>query len=246
MQLHDCRLSSITKKMLIKYFIFCCTFLALIITGTHVNAAGIDPALTTPLEQSRQRQLESQEQLRQQEILKSLRQQQEIKPDVRDGMGALKQSPLKASIEIPDNETPCFTINRIELVGDDAAKFQFALHEVLTQSTSSNNNDEAKPILGRCLGVQGINAVMNRVQNAIIASGYVTTRVLASPQDLKAGLLQLTVIPGHVGAIRFTPDSNKHISIWNVAPISAPAGSTEPDFLTVDESQNTPIEMLAP
>ncbi|MDD2933273.1 MAG: hypothetical protein PHO76_05245 [Methylotenera sp.] len=28
--------------------------------------------------------------------------------------------------------------------------------------------------------------------------------------------------------------------------ISAPAGSTEPDFLTVDESQNTPIEMLAP
>jgi hypothetical protein len=28
--------------------------------------------------------------------------------------------------------------------------------------------------------------------------------------------------------------------------ISASAGSTEPDFLTVDESQNTPIEMLAP
>lgn len=28
--------------------------------------------------------------------------------------------------------------------------------------------------------------------------------------------------------------------------ISIPAGSTEPDFLTVDESQNTPIEMLAP
>jgi hypothetical protein len=28
--------------------------------------------------------------------------------------------------------------------------------------------------------------------------------------------------------------------------ISAPAGSSEPDFLTVDESQNTPIEMLAP
>ncbi|TFW70849.1 hypothetical protein C3Y98_09265 [Methylotenera oryzisoli] len=28
--------------------------------------------------------------------------------------------------------------------------------------------------------------------------------------------------------------------------ISAPAGSTEPDFFTVDESQNTPIEMLVP
>jgi hemolysin activation/secretion protein len=205
--------------MLIKNFIICCTFLALIITETHVNAAGIDPALTTPIEQSRQRQFESQEQQRQQEILKSLRQQQEIKPDVRDEVDALKQTSLKASIEIPDNETPCFTINRIELVGNDAAKFQFALDEVLKQNIASDNNAEAKHILGRCLSVQGINAVMNRVQNAIIASGYVTTRVLASPQDLKAGLLQLTVIAGHVGAISFTPDSSKHISMWNAAPI---------------------------
>jgi hemolysin activation/secretion protein len=69
--------------------------------------------------------------------------------------------------------------------------------------------------------VQGINAVMNRVQNAIIASGYVTTRVLAAPQDLKTGVLQLTIIPGHVGAIRFTPDSSKRISMWNAAPINA-------------------------
>lgn len=150
--------------MLIKNFIIRCTFFALIITVTHVNAAGIDPALTTPIEQSRQRQLESQEQQRQQEILKSLRQQQEIKPDVRDEIDALKQTPLKASIEIPDNEMPCFTINSIELVGDGAAKFQFALDEVLKQNIASDNNAEAKPILGRCLGVQGINAVMNRVQ----------------------------------------------------------------------------------
>ncbi len=62
---------------------------------------------------------------------------------------------------------------------------------------------------------------MNRVQNAIIAKGYVTTRVLAAPQDLKTGVLQLTIIPGHVGAIRFTPDSSKHISMWNAAPINA-------------------------
>jgi hemolysin activation/secretion protein len=69
--------------------------------------------------------------------------------------------------------------------------------------------------------VQGINAVMKRVQNAIIARGYVTTRVLAAPQDLKAGLLQFTIIPGHVSAIRFTPDSIKHISMWNAAPINS-------------------------
>jgi hemolysin activation/secretion protein len=209
------------KKMHIKNSLLCCTFLALIISTTPVNAAGIAPALTTPDEQFRQRQLESQEHQRQQEILKSLRQQQEIKTDVRDEVDALKQIPLKASIDIPDNETPCFAINKIELVGDDVAKFQFALDEVLSKNIPSANETEAKPILGRCLGVQGINAVMNRVQNAIIAKGYVTTRILVAPQDLKAGLLQLTVIPGHVGAIRFTPDSSKRISMWNAAPINA-------------------------
>jgi hemolysin activation/secretion protein len=165
--------------------------------------------------------INTQEQMRQQERQQLLRQQQEIKPDVRDEMDTLKQTPLKASIEIPDNETPCFTINNIKLIGDDAAKFQFALDEVLSQNIASANNVEAKPIFGRCLGVQGINAVINRVQNAIIAKGYVTTRVLAAPQDLKAGLLQLTIIPGHVGAIRFTPDSSKRISMWNASPINS-------------------------
>lgn len=147
--------------MHIKNSLLCCTFLALIISTTPVNAAGIAPALTTPDEQFRQRQLESQEHQRQQEILKSLRQQQEIKTDVRDEVDALKQIPLKASIDIPDNETPCFAINKIELVGDDVAKFQFALDEVLSKNIPSDNETEAKPILGRCLGVQGISLLLN-------------------------------------------------------------------------------------
>jgi hemolysin activation/secretion protein len=221
--------------MYIQNFLSRSTLLALIITETNVNAAGIDPALTTPAEQSRQRQLESQEQLRQQEILKSLRQKQEIKPDVRDDMDALKPTTLKASIEIPDNETPCFTINSIELVGNDATKFQFALDEVLSHNVTSANESAAKPILGRCLGVQGINAVMNRVQNAIIARGYVTTRVLAAPQDLKAGLLQFTVIPGHVGAIRFTPDSSIP---WDYWLLNATTSSNEYHQEVAGASQN--------
>lgn len=207
--------------MPIKTLLSGCVLLALITATIPVSAAGIDPSLTTPAEQARQQQLESQEQLRQQEILKSLRQQQEIKPDVRDAMEALKQTPVKASIEIPEQESPCFVINEIKLVGNESARFQFALNAVLAQNTTSATEAEVKPILGRCLGVQGINAVMNRVQNAIIAKGYVTTRVLAAPQDLNAGILQLTVIPGHVSEIRFTPDSSKRVSMWNATPIDS-------------------------
>jgi len=156
----------------------------------------------------------TQEQIRQQERQRLLRQQQELKPDARDVGERLKSSVPLATDVIPDNETPCFSISKIELIGDSASKFQFALNEVLSDTASG------KPILGRCLGVVGINAVMARVQNAIIARGFVTTRVLAAPQDLKSGVLQLTIIPGRVNAIRFTPDSSKRANAWNAVPMS--------------------------
>jgi len=145
-----------------------------------------------------------------------LREQQEIKPDAREAIQKLQQSVQPATDVIPDNETPCFNIAKIELVGDSATKFQFALDEVL----NSASHAEPKTILGRCLGVVGINAVMARIQNVIIAKGYVTTRVLAAPQDLKTGVLQLTIIPGRVGNIRFTPDSSNWGSIWNALPMN--------------------------
>lgn len=156
----------------------------------------------------------TQEQIRSQERLRQLRQQQEIKPDVRDDVEKLKQAPAIATDVIPESETPCFAISKIELIGDSTDKFQFALNEVL------NSNPDGKPVLGRCLGVIGINAVMARVQNAIIAKGYVTTRVLAAPQDLKSGMLQLTIVPGRVNAIRFTPDSSQRARAWNAVPIN--------------------------
>ncbi len=153
----------------------------------------------------------TQEQIRQQERQRLLRQQQELKPDAREAGEQLKSAvPLMTDV-IPDNETPCFTISKIELLGDSADKFKYALDNILDE----------KPILGRCLGAVGINAVMVRVQNAFIAKGFITTRVLAAPQDLKSGVLQLTIIPGRVNSLRFTPDSSKRANAWNALPISS-------------------------
>lgn len=156
----------------------------------------------------------AQEQIRQQERLRLLRQQQEIKPDAREATQKLKDTAITINDQIPESETPCFTIDQIELVGDSATKFQFALDAVLTDALAVK-----QPILGRCLGAVGINAVMARVQHAIIAQGYVTTRVLATPQDLKSGVLQLTIIPGRLGSVRFTPDSSQRVSAWNIVPM---------------------------
>lgn len=182
-----------------------CVILVFLSYSLSVAAVDINQADTTV-----------QEQIRQRERLNQLRQQQEIKPDARGAGESLKNAVPIATDIIHDNETPCFTITKIELVGDVANQFQFALNEVLNSSKSP----PSKPILGRCLGVIGINAIMTRIQNTIIAKGYVTTRVLAAPQDLKNGTLQLTLVPGRVNAIRFTSDSSKRANAWNAVPMT--------------------------
>ncbi|MCO6507149.1 MAG: ShlB/FhaC/HecB family hemolysin secretion/activation protein, partial [Snodgrassella sp.] len=85
------------------------------------------------------------------------------------------------------NEKPCFIINNITLIGEEAARFQFALTKALQRSHF---------IPGMCLGSKAVNQIMTRTQNVLIARGYTTTRILASPQDLNNGTLQLNVIPG--------------------------------------------------
>ncbi len=146
---------------------------------------------------------------RQQERERQLRQQQEQQPDVRLPEAAAAPG---AAGKIPSGESPCFAVTRIILSGEMAERFQFALSSV------TGGND---PAINRCLGVQGINVVMARLQNEIVARGYITTRVLAEPQDIASGELRLTVVPGRIRHIRFAPDADPRASQWNALPASA-------------------------
>ena len=38
--------------------------------------------------------------------------------------------------------------------------------------------------LPACIGSEGINVLLRRIQNRLIDAGYVTTRVVVEPQDL--------------------------------------------------------------
>ena len=146
----------------------------------------------------------AQEALRQQERERAPRAQQETAPDIR------LERPVKAGAErLPERESPCSRIDRIVLVGDAAEKFTWAL------KAADPRNDRAT---GRCLGSEGIGLTMRRVQNAIIARGYITTRVLAAAQNLNQGTLTLTVIPGRIRAVRFSEDSSRRATKWNAVP----------------------------
>lgn len=139
-----------------------------------------------------------------QERERALREQQEARPDVR-----LQPERGEALQRLPNDETPCFPIRQIVLAGDDAERFRWALKAA---------DPDADPATGRCLGTAGINTVMTRVQDAIIARGYVTTRVLAAPQDLKPGVLNLTVVPGRIRDVRFADDAHARAARWNAVP----------------------------
>lgn len=143
--------------------------------------------------------------LRQRERERVLQEQLEARPDVR------LQAPTIDSGDLPSGEVPCFPINDIRLIGEASHQFQWAL------SAANPDHDRA---VGRCLGAGGINLVMGRIQNAVIERGYVTTRVLAEAQDLKSGILVLTILPGRINDIRFAEGTSRRANAWNALPAS--------------------------
>lgn len=127
-----------------------------------------------------------------QQLEERFRPQENVRPD---GPNA------EVEAEGVGRESPCFAVNGISLVGDGAAGFDFALEQGIRRSGF---------IPGKCLGANGINRIMKLTQNAVISKGYTTTRILAAPQDLNGGVLELTVMPGRIRSIRVdTADSDK-------------------------------------
>ncbi len=123
------------------------------------------------------------------------RQMQQV-PDVRLDAPAKKA----AQPGLPLQESPCFAIHQVQLAGDSADRFQFALDTALKQSGFQ---------AGFCLGEQGINQLTTFAQNALIARGFTTTRILVASQDLNGGQLELTVIPGRINEIRYEAPSGQ-------------------------------------
>lgn len=60
---------------------------------------------------------------------------------------------------------------------------------------------------GECVGREGVAAITAGLTKAILAKGYVTTRVLVPEQDLTSGEFQLVLVPGTIGGIRFSDAS---------------------------------------
>ncbi|WP_179108238.1 ShlB/FhaC/HecB family hemolysin secretion/activation protein, partial [Rodentibacter trehalosifermentans] len=132
----------------------------------------------------------------------------------------------------PQQEAQCFPINQLVLTDFNAneanpkliqpSRFNWALNAVYAERDFT---------LPTCIGAEGINVLLRRIQNRLIDFGYVTTRVLVEPQDLRSGMLVLTVIPGKVGHIQLQDQSAIPFAtrgtLWFAMPM------TEGDILNV-------------
>lgn len=136
------------------------------------------------------------------------RQALEREPDVR-----LRASEPPSRQRLRDDERPCFTIREIALAGVDGHP---ALGR-LVRALDGPAGDDAP--LGRCLGAQGVGTLVTRLQDAAIEAGFITTRVLAAPQDLSTGRLVLTVVPGRVHRVRLREGSSPQARLWNALPV---------------------------
>lgn len=162
-------------------------------------AQSVDELATQQLRRAQEREAQQRERL-------------QPRPDVR--LPAPQQPPART---LPPDEAPCFPIHRLELEGDASEQFGWLKNE----ADGHAQLDEPDPALGRCLGAQGIQVVIQRLQHALIARGFVTTRVLAGAQNLQSGTLVLTVLPGRVGDIHWAEQSGDRGSRWNTVPAQA-------------------------
>jgi hemolysin activation/secretion protein len=167
--------------------------------------------------------IREQEQRQQQELL--------LKNDVDVRLDG-QSFPISTTM-FPVDESPCFTINDIKLVGERLSEFSWLLDQFYLSFSKDMQSElggeyesayallEASKayVLGRCMGSASINNVMTRLQNQLIEKGYVTSRIVAGSQELNTGVLVLTLVPGVIGGIRFSDQKSRHTYRNNVLPM---------------------------
>ncbi|MGR8023364.1 ShlB/FhaC/HecB family hemolysin secretion/activation protein [Burkholderia cenocepacia] len=114
-------------------------------------------------------------------------------------------------------ETPCFRIERFTLDVPaslpDAVKAQGA--SALPMDRFAFAREWLNHYAGQCVGKQGVEVLVKGLSQAILARGYVTTRVLVPEQDLSTGTLKLMLIPGTIRRIRFSDEKLR--GTWKTA-----------------------------
>ncbi|MDP5008644.1 MAG: ShlB/FhaC/HecB family hemolysin secretion/activation protein, partial [Glaciimonas sp.] len=119
-------------------------------------------------------------------------------------------------------ESPCFEIQPFVLAVPSqlSPAAQAAGASNLAFDPFRFAQDYVNQYIGKCVGQQGMNVIVQRLTNVIMQKGYSTTRIGIPEQDLSKGVLTLTLVPGVIRAIRYA-DTSLHGTPRNAFPASA-------------------------
>nr|WP_107310756.1 ShlB/FhaC/HecB family hemolysin secretion/activation protein [Burkholderia metallica] len=148
-----------------------------------------------------------------------IRQQEEARERERTVTAPGVRSSVTASAGYPAllSETPCFRIDRLALDVPDAlpASLKSQGASALPMDRFAFAREWLEHYAGQCIGKQGLDILVKGLSQAILARGYVTTRVLLPEQDLSTGILKLSLIPGVIRHVRFADEKLR--GTWKTA-----------------------------
>ncbi|MCA8303959.1 ShlB/FhaC/HecB family hemolysin secretion/activation protein [Burkholderia seminalis] len=115
------------------------------------------------------------------------------------------------------SEQPCFRIDRFALdVPDSLPAFaKSAGASALPMDRFAFAREWLAHYAGECVGKQGVDTIVKGLSRAILARGYITTRVLLPEQDLSSGTLKVSLIPGVIRHVRFADEKLR--GTWKTA-----------------------------
>ncbi|WP_201447137.1 ShlB/FhaC/HecB family hemolysin secretion/activation protein [Burkholderia gladioli] len=147
------------------------------------------------------------------------RQQEEARERERTVTAPWVRSDVVANAEYPTlpSETPCFRVDRSALDVPDAlpASLKSQGASALPMDRFAFAREWLAHYAGQCVGKQGLDMLVKGLSQAILARGYVTTRVLLPEQDLSTGTLKLSLIPGVIRHVRFADEKLR--GTWKTA-----------------------------
>ncbi|OBX06745.1 peptide transporter [Gallibacterium salpingitidis] len=118
------------------------------------------------------------------------------------------------------SNTPCFPIQHIDFIDYDVQSSSTKPEISPSRFSTLLQNGTTLPI---CLTEQTLNQLLTQWQNKLIDRGFITTRVLVQPQDLRQGKLTVTVVLGRISRLQLQDQSEfpkaTNATIWFAMPM---------------------------
>lgn len=151
------------------------------------------------------RVIERQGQVIERQQQERLREEQERALQQLPPRGGTDLKAIEPQVSVPDLGVPCRDIRELRIGGAPL---------LLPDLRAGLTRDYA----GRCLAVGDLEAVLAAITKSYIERGYITTRAYLPAQDLRSGVLEVTVVEGTIERFDLQSAGREGAKVFSRAP----------------------------